>query len=291
MQMSRHTNGALDYYERFWYQARGYGPEAARRRQRRLRKRAGIKSGCGSGDDPLGTQNAMIQNNMLQNLAKIAGRGIDDWMGLIDPAITYESNKQILLNNGGRKTELQRQEEAMRQARDADDLARQHASEKLQEHFDAIEAGDKEQLVADIAAEFGEEFVAGTLEAIRINQAEPDTGDFAEPVEAEPAEPTPEPAPTPTVAIDEPKGVDPAPVTAEADTADFLTEVVEFAEFLLMPSESEPTQSEPVESTGPGLFETVTDAIAGAFNASSQPKRHGSIDDNIQNIRRKRFSN
>lgn len=75
--------------------------------------------------------------------------------------------------------------EAHREALDYQDQAKQAAAKKLRENFDAIEAGEREQLVKDIQDEFGEGFVDEVLAAARVDRENPDEGSFPEPREVE----------------------------------------------------------------------------------------------------------
>lgn len=102
--------------------------------------------------------------------------------------------------------------EARKEARDYDDRAKQAAAKTLRDNLDAIDSGEREQLVDDIEDEFGEDFVRDVLSAARADVKDPAGGSFPEPREPEshtyefegidetedaPDEPEPAPEPEP----------------------------------------------------------------------------------------------
>jgi len=173
----------------------------------------------GSGDDPIATHTKMIQDHYLENLEKLAARaenkaygttaglqGEVDTHAEIDPTLSYEENVSLLKDdlNVQFKTEAYQAERDAR-ADEAHKL-RQFAAKSLRENFDAIEAGEKSQLVDDISDEISPAFVEDVLTVERAERAA-DTGSLPEPEPAEPEpaepktvepEPTPEPEPEPT---------------------------------------------------------------------------------------------
>lgn len=214
-------NGNLPSYEHYWYVARGFGKEKARRRQRQIRANADFDGTWGSAGDPLGSLPPAAQDKLLGYLAEIAAGRIDDWESLIDPTLSYGPNKAKLLKNGGSKTQAQKRKEREAIVADGDDRARAHAKQAIRENFESIENGQKQGLIDDIAAEFGEQFVAGVLERERIDrEPEPEPVVFND-REPEPADPEPiavgstgsEPADiAPVTEMSEPE---PEPITAE----------------------------------------------------------------------------
>lgn len=197
----------------------------------------------GSGDDPIATHRKMIQDHYLENLEKLASRaenraygttaglqGEVDTHAEIDPTLSYEENVALLKDD----LNVQFRTEAKRTERDAradeNRKQRQFAAQSIRENFNAIEAGERSQLVTDISDEISEEFVNDVLAVERAERAS-DTGSLPdpEPVESEP-EPTPapepvesEPEPTPAPEPVEPTSPDardtPEPEPAEATTA------------------------------------------------------------------------
>jgi len=182
----------------------------------------------GSGDDPIATHTKMIQDHYLGNLEKLAARaenraydtnaglqGEVDTRAEIDPTLSYDENVALDLNVTFRTEAYKAERDAQA---DEKDKIRRHAARSLRTNFDAIEAGEKSQLVDDIGAELSPAFVDDVLAVERAERASDtgsvddvlaveraerasDTGSLPnpEPVEVtpEPVEPTPEPEPTP----------------------------------------------------------------------------------------------
>lgn len=175
----------LDAYAHYWGSALGMGRGRAKRRMREIRE--GVDGTWGSGDDPLGSMTPMSQDAILKRLGKLAAGRIDDWESLVDPELSAGENYQIVLENGG---ELPADEkEAVRQAiaETVDAREQSRAADIIRENAEAIEAGEQEQLAADIADAYGEDFVSETvraaLEDIETAQETPD--DFGETAETD----------------------------------------------------------------------------------------------------------
>lgn len=183
---------ALDSYTHFWQKAKGFGKNRAIERQRRIRENAGIRSGYGGADDPLGAQSPMVQNSMLENLAGMAAGRIDDWESLIDPTLSYDENKSILLENGAQQLPGEKERQRRQARMDAEDRARRYARDELMQICDNLEDdvadppgylsnaldGDAEPepgvdtetitaTVQDIGEEFGTDFVHDAIERCR----------------------------------------------------------------------------------------------------------------------------
>ena len=162
----------------------------------------------GSGDDPIASHTKMIQDHYLGNLEKLAARaenkaydtnaglqGEVDTRAEIDPTLSYDENVALLKEdlNVSFKTEAYKTERDAKA--DEKQKLRQFAAKSLQENFDAIEAGEKTQLVDDIGAEISPAFVDDVLAVERAERAS-DTGSLPDPEPVEVVEPksTPEPA-------------------------------------------------------------------------------------------------
>lgn len=182
---------SLDAYAHYWSSARGLSDRKRRDRMRRIREKAGIDSGFGGAGDPLGAQTPMVQDQMLQQLARRAsgenGR-IDDWESLVDPTLSYGENLATILKNGGKELDSKIEEDRENWLDSAPDRQQRHAKEAIRENLDALESGEAPELREDIAAEFGEPFVEGAIAEARALEIP------AEDVGA--PEPAPEPAPT-----------------------------------------------------------------------------------------------
>ena len=176
----------------------------------------------GSGDDPIATHTKMIQDHYLGNLEKLAARaenraydtnaglqGEVDTRAEIDPTLSYDENVALLKED----LNVTFRTEAYKAERDAQadekDKTRRHAARSLRTNFDAIEAGEKSQLVDDIGAELSPAFVDDVLAVERAERAS-DTGSLPEP-EPEPVEAAPEPEPTPEPVEVTPEPVEPTP--------------------------------------------------------------------------------
>lgn len=182
----------LDAWEHYWTVARGLGRGRATQRQRQIRHNAGIRSGYGSQGDPLGAQTPMVQNRMLGYLAQMAAGRIDDWESLIDPTLTYDENKAILLENGAQKLPGDREREQRQKVADAEDRARRYARQTLFDICDSLDddvenppdyllhalvdeaapepgldAESITQTIQGMADEFGNDFVTDAIERCR----------------------------------------------------------------------------------------------------------------------------
>lgn len=130
----------------------------------------------GSGDDPIATHSKVAQDVMLGHLYALVARaeekayathaGLQDETvaeDLIDPFLSYDENVARIEDELG--VSFRTYAEAGRDAElaDADAKARRHARQKLRAEREAIEAGERAELVRDIADEFGQDFVADVL--------------------------------------------------------------------------------------------------------------------------------
>lgn len=68
--------------------------------------------------------------------------------------------------------------EARREARDYDDRRAEHAARAIRENFEAIEAGEADELVDDVVEAYGEEFVETELAIERAERADPGAGEL-----------------------------------------------------------------------------------------------------------------
>lgn len=122
----------------------------------------------------------------------------------IDPTLSASDNWRIIKDKYGLMTASDRQ----REARKTDDKAEDSARRAVREHLAAIDAGEADDILADIRAEYGAEFVDAELEQARA-EADVELGGAPEPNAHSPSatanangpagEPAadPEPAPTP----------------------------------------------------------------------------------------------
>lgn len=209
----------LDAYEHYWYVARGYGKEGARQRQRQLRSESAISGTWGSAGDPVGTQTPMAQNRMFGVFARMAAGRVNDWESKIDPKATFGINKDRLVDKyGAKRIQSDIERERKKAIADNDDRQRDRAQDALLANAEAIEAGEKAQLVADIEAEFGSAFVADTLERARIDATEPEpdgpavTDNTVERIAYEPV--TFEVERSRPIRVSDPHGPEPAPEPA-----------------------------------------------------------------------------
>lgn len=183
---------ALDSYDHFWQVARGLGKNQAVERQRRIRQSAGIRSGYGGASDPLGAQSPMVQNSMFSNLAGMAAGRIDDWESLVDPTLTYDENKAILLENGAQRLPGERERKRREERAAAEDRGRRYARDELLRICDDLDdnvadppdyminalVGSAEpepgvdtdaitETIQDVGDEFGKDFVQDAIERCR----------------------------------------------------------------------------------------------------------------------------
>lgn len=229
---------ALEAYQSYW-SSQGYGNNKRRRRMAKIRDKAGL-DGWGKAGDPLGAQTPMVQDNMLSQLARRAsgenGR-IDDWQSLIDPTVSYGSNLRKILEKGGKELDSTIEKDRENFIQSADSRAKRHAKKRIRENIQAIDAGEKAQLVDDIAGEFGAEFAAAAVEEAKALELPADPAGAPDPAEPEkpaepktPAEPeSPKPAPNIPDPADRPnlvksaepeKPAEPSAPTAGADPSD-----------------------------------------------------------------------
>lgn len=166
---------SLEAYDHYWSSARGLGDEQRRRRMAKIRDKAGVDNGFGSGDAPIGAQAPVVQDNMLQQLARRAAGRIDDWESLIDPTLSYGENLATVKRKGGKSIDSTK-ERQRRKAIDAnDDRQRRRAKSAIRENLDAIDAGEKDRLIADIRAEYGDSFAENAIaEARALETPTPD---------------------------------------------------------------------------------------------------------------------
>lgn len=199
-------------------------------------------------------QNAKLEYTGTSDIDKIWEE--IDLQDELDGNLTAQENYQMIKNRYNLKTKGEYQEEI----KTAREQVPKHARDKLAENFDAIENGERQQLVDDIKNEFGDAWVEVFLAKLRQDrQAEAEISDaenIVTPNEVngssigkaaiddtqetdESPEKSPEPTPTPEPAS--------SPITYEE-----ITQSV---------SQTEP-EPEPVESSSsPGLFEIATKAI------------------------------
>lgn len=202
---------SLDAYDHYWSSARGLGEEQRRRRMAQIRERAGVRSGFGSGDDPIGAQSPMVQDRMLQQLARRAAGRIDDWESLIDPTLSYGENLRKIQQKGGKKLDSTEERERKRAIANNETRQQRRAKRAIRDNLDSIENGESKRLLGDIRQEFGEAFVESAIVEARALETptpeapvpgsgrdEPETpASPASPAAADPADATPEPAVSP----------------------------------------------------------------------------------------------
>lgn len=236
----------LEYYTHYWGTALGYGPDQARSKMRAMRQ--DVRGVWGQSDDPLATHTPMAQNAILERLARLAAGRIDDWESLVDPKLSPGENYAILLEHGG-ELPVDEKEKIQREiAATIDDQERSRAVDILYDNVESIDDGEMQDVVDDIATEYGQEFVDETLEAARIHAYPEETDELvvtANDVDESPTEVT---------------------TTTEAETAEMAVEKAEFVRSVETPSpkptpQPEPTP-EPVETaSSPGLLTRLKDTI------------------------------
>jgi len=196
----------------------------------------------GSGDDPIASHTKMIQDHYLGNLEKLAARaenkaydtnaglqGEVDTRAEIDPTLSYDENVALLKEdlNVSFRTEAYKAERDAKA--DEKQKLRQFAAKSLQENFDAIEAGEKSQLVDDIGAEISPAFVDDVLAVERAGRAS-DTGSLPDPEPVGVVEPKSTPEPVEPVEVAEPEPtpepVEPVEATTPRAGAAILTRAV-----------------------------------------------------------------
>lgn len=160
-------NTSLTHYAHYWGSALGKSPTRAKQQMRDIR--GDVSGTWGSSDDPLASHTPMAQNAILKRLAKLAAGRIDDWESHVDPTLSPGENYQILLERGGELPADERREIEQAIAETVDEREQSRAAELLRANLEAIDAGEKQQLTDDIAAEYGEAFVAETLHDARTS--------------------------------------------------------------------------------------------------------------------------
>lgn len=238
----------------------------------------------GSGDDPIATHTKMIQDHYLENLEKLASRaenraygtndglqGEVDTHAEIDPTLSYEENVALLKDD----LNVQFRTEAKRADRDAkaDETHKQRrfAAQTIRENFDAIEAGEKSQLVEDISAEISEAFVNDVLAVERAERAS-DTGSLPDPEPEPTPEPTPAPSSEPTVEATPEPEPEPEPEPVSSAT---VTDEPPAANTKATPTPTpEPTPGPATETDYSGIvgsIRLVISYLAACFATGNQP--------------------
>lgn len=245
----------------------------------------------GSGDDPIATHAKIAQDVMLSNLQKLLSRAEEKASGtykglqgeldgdsLIDPFLSYDENVAQIQREYGVNFETYERAERDAEVADADEKARKHAREALRENFEAIEAGERAELVQDIREEFGDDFVADVLGRERdIMAKEPTAG------APEPTEPAEAASADGFAEIERPD----APASADAETAPESASTKETAEpasaqASLSDSASAAVDAQPADTTtAPEPAQpSAPAAVIGAFlvviqSIASTAKNHG----------------
>jgi hypothetical protein len=160
-------NTELDAYAHYWGSALGKSQERAKRQMRDIRE--GVEDTWGKADDPLGAHTPMAQDAILNRLGKLAAGRIDDWESLVDPTLSPGENYAVILDNGGELPQEEKEEVRRAIAETVDAREQSRAADILRKNVEAIDDGEKQQLVDDIAAEYGREFVDETLRHARID--------------------------------------------------------------------------------------------------------------------------
>lgn len=152
--------------------------------------------------------------------------GVDNWLDYYDPQLSVDEHIQIYRNRSGDCPYGQRDDDNPREVDQtlakgakAPKVNRDRARDTLRERFDDIQAGECEQLLTDIADDFGVEWVENELDTIAADREAPaPTGGAPEPQPVASAEPEPEPTPAPNAEPDpEPAPApDPEPTPAPA---------------------------------------------------------------------------
>jgi hypothetical protein len=230
-------NTSLTYYAHYWGSALGKSPTRAKQQMRDVRE--DVSGTWGSADDPLASHTPMAQNAILNRLAKLAAGRIDDWESHVDPTLSSGENYRILLEHGGELPADEKREIREAIAATVDEREQSRAADLLRENLEAIDAGDKQQLTDDIAAEYGEEFVAETLRDARTSV------ETAAEVTIEPRD-----VGAATAADVEPAPSQPATSNTTDATADGTTEsAANTAEPAGADTTATPTTSEPADPT------------------------------------------
>lgn len=226
---------ALKFYSDYWRRREQTSGQDRVALQRRIRSNAGIESGFGGADDPLGAQTPAVQDELISLLLKRGTRGGMDSGAVydhIDAQLTYDENIQNVLDAGGQRLpseerrdqrEIVEEAESREKRRARDDiraLCRSvsiEAIEDIRSGFepelpqgldDALDVNAIESFLTDIEDAFGEDFVDSAIEACEIMFAD-------ELLEGrEPPEPTPEPEPQETPSI----APEPEPEVVPEDT-------------------------------------------------------------------------
>jgi hypothetical protein len=216
--MSWHTD--LEAYAHYWGSALGKSQDRAKRQMRDIR--ADVDGTWGKADDPLGAHTPMAQNAILKRLGKLAAGRIDDWESLVDPTLSPGENYAIILDNGGELPADEKEEIRQAIANTVDAREQSRAADILRKNVEAIDAGEKQQLVDDISAEYGREFVDETLRYARIDAGliDDDGADDETPIvspNTDDVDETPAPADAETPDVDDVETTD--EITADATTS------------------------------------------------------------------------
>lgn len=194
----------------------------------------------GSGDDPIATHSKVAQNVLLGHLNALIARAEDkaydshaglqgeiDGSSLIDPFLSYDENVAQIRDQVGADFRTYADQRRREEAADAEHKARRHARDELRATVDAIERGERGELVQDIADEFGRDFVADVLASERSpaedfeppSPPEPEPANDPQPASASAPDREPEPARQVELpAADEP-AIEPEPAAASAPEA------------------------------------------------------------------------
>lgn len=105
-----------------------------------------------------------------------------DWRAEVDPTLTASTNYAIIKDRLGLKTATDLQTERRNAEQKAEDSARR----AIRENLEAIDAGEADELLADIRAEYGAEFVTVELEQARA-EADVEVGGAPEPKDWSPS--------------------------------------------------------------------------------------------------------
>mgnify|MGYP000182784376 CR=1 FL=1 len=215
---------ALEAYAHYW-NSQGYSDGRRKDRMRQIRDRANVSDGFGGSSDPLGAQSPMVQDSMLQQLGRRAAGRIDDWESLVDPTLTYGENLARIQEQGGKSIESEKRTQREKFIASNENRQQRRAKSTIRENLSAVEAGEADEMVADIKAEFGSAFVSAAIEEARVLEAPTTAG---APEASEPASaPEPTATPTSTDVTDSPRAA--ATKSTHQSTIGAVTEAVAFA--------------------------------------------------------------
>jgi hypothetical protein len=111
--------------------------------------------------------NWMSQAKWLDDKDRLVSVEMETLRDHIDPTVPAKVNYRDLKDKLGLKT----QSDAQEIDRNADDQERDRARRALWDNVEAIDAGEKSQLVDDIADEYGRAFVESELDRARVDLA------------------------------------------------------------------------------------------------------------------------